>query len=90
MQNPTFGWDLFWRSSTTDGLYGSGLVEYAKTNSPKVTSSWVGTEWTADVRWRIDQHWQVGAVFADFIAGPAVTQAFRQPRHCPHGGSLRR
>ena len=29
----TFGWDSFWRSSTTDGLYGSGLVEYAKTNS---------------------------------------------------------
>ena len=71
----TFGWDLFWRSSTTDGLYGSGLVEYAKTNSPKVTGSWVGTEWTADVRWRIDQHWQVGAVFADFLAGSAVEQA---------------
>jgi hypothetical protein len=69
----TFGWDSFWRSSTTDGLYGSGLVEYAKTSAAK--SSWVGTEWTADVRWRIDQHWQVGTVFADFIAGPAVTQA---------------
>ncbi len=69
----TFGWDLFWRASTTDGLYGSGLVEY--TNTYKATSSWVGTELTTDVRWRIDQHWQVGAVIADFLAGPAVEQA---------------
>ena len=69
----TFGWDSFWRASTTDGLYGSGLVEYA--NTYKATSLWVGTELTTDVRWKIDQHWQVGTVFADFIAGPAVTQA---------------
>ena len=32
----TFGWDLLWRASKTDGLYGSGLVEYAATNSSKV------------------------------------------------------
>jgi hypothetical protein len=69
----TFGWDSFWRASTTDGLYGSGLVEYA--NTYKATSSWVGTELTTDVRWRIDQHWQVGAVVADFLAGSAVEQA---------------
>jgi hypothetical protein len=69
----TFGWDSSWRASTTDGLYGSGLVEYA--NTYKATSSWVGTELTTDVRWRIDQHWQVGAVFADFLAGSVVTQA---------------
>jgi hypothetical protein len=68
----TLGWDSFWRASTTDGLYGSGLVEYA--NTYKATSSWVGTELSADVRWRIDQHWQVGAVFADFLAGAAVEQ----------------
>ena len=71
----TFGWDSLWRASKTDGLYGSGLVEYAATNSSKVASSWVGTEWTADLRWRIDQHWQVGAVVADFVAGSAVTEA---------------
>jgi len=69
----TLGWDSLWRASTTDGLYGSGLVEYAKTST--ATSSWVGTEWSADARWRIDQHWQVGTVFADFVAGPAVTEA---------------
>src|SRR5581483_7477067 len=27
----TFGWDTLWRVSRTDGLYGSGLVQYANT-----------------------------------------------------------
>jgi hypothetical protein len=68
-----FGWDTLWRASTTDGLYGSGMVEYA--NTSKATGSRVGTELSADVRWRIDQHLQVGAIAAEFLAGPAVEQA---------------
>jgi hypothetical protein len=69
----TFGWDTLWRASTSDGLYGSGLVEYANTN--KVTGNRVGTELSADVRWRIDQHLQLGAIAAEFLSGPAVQQA---------------
>ncbi len=69
----TFGWDTLWRASNTDGLYGSGLVQYANTN--KGTSDRVGTELSADVRWRIDQHLTLGAIAAQFMAGPAVQQA---------------
>ena len=69
----TFGWDTLWRASNTDGLYGSGLVQYANTN--KGTSDRVGTELSADIRWRVDQHLTFGAIAAQFIAGPAVQQA---------------
>jgi alginate export protein len=70
----TFGWDSLWRASSSDGLYGSGMVEYANTN--KVSSSRIGTELSADVRWRIDQHLLLGAIAAEFISGPAVQEAF--------------
>lgn len=69
----TFGWDTLWRLSDTDGLYGSGLVEYANTN--KGDSKRVGTELSADVRWRVNQHLLVGAIAAEFLAGPAVREA---------------
>ncbi|MGD0639980.1 MAG: alginate export family protein [Roseiarcus sp.] len=69
----TFGWDTLWRASTTDGLYGSAMVEYPGT--AKATGSRVGTEWSADVRWKLDQHLTVGAIAAEFLAGPAVEQA---------------
>ena len=69
----TFGWDTLWRASSSDGLYGSGLVEYANTNN--VSGARVGTELSADVRWRVDQHLVLGAIAAEFFAGPAVQEA---------------
>jgi hypothetical protein len=69
----TFGWDTLWRASNTDGLYGSGMALYANTN--KVSGSLVGTELSADVRWRVDEHLLVGAIAAEFLAGPAIQQA---------------
>jgi hypothetical protein len=68
------GWDTLWRASQTDGLYGSGMVEYAGTNGTKITGSRVGTELSADVRWRVDQHLIVGAIAAEFMSGPAVKE----------------
>lgn len=69
----TFGWDTLWRASSADGLYGSGMVQYANTN--KVSASRVGTELSADVRWRIDQHLALGAIAAEFLSGPVVQEA---------------
>jgi hypothetical protein len=69
----TFGWDSLWRAATSDGLYGSGLVEYTNTN--KATCNRVGTELSVDVRWRVDQHLLLGAIAAEFLSGPAVQQA---------------
>ena len=68
-----FGWDTLWRASMTDGLYGSGMVQYAGTSTTH--GSRVGTELSADIRWRIDQHLQVGAIAAEFFSAPAVTEA---------------
>ena len=68
-----FGWDNLWRASTTDGLYGSGMTEYANTN--KATSKRIGTELSVDLRYRYDQHLTMGAIAADMLVGPAVEQA---------------
>jgi hypothetical protein len=68
-----FGWDTLWRASTTDGLYGSGMTMYPGT--ARVSGARVGTELSADVRWRVNQHLVLGAIFAEFLSGPAVTEA---------------
>jgi hypothetical protein len=68
-----FGWDTLWRASTTDGLYGSGMTQYP--NTARVSGRQVGTELSADIRWRINQHLLLGAIFAEFFAGPAVQEA---------------
>ncbi|CAH2602608.1 Alginate export family protein [Rhodovastum atsumiense] len=67
------GWDMLWRMSTTDGLYGSGMTMYPGTN--RVTASRVGTEVSFDIRWRPTQHLTLGAIAAEFRAGPAITAA---------------
>ena len=69
----TLGWDNLWRASSSDGLYGSGMALYANTN--KATASRVGTELSADIRWRYGRHLQFGAIAAEFLSGPAVQQA---------------
>jgi len=68
-----FGWDTLWRASTSDGLYGSAMSQYPGT--ARVSGRKVGTELSADVRWRIDRHLVLGAIFAEFFAGPAVQEA---------------
>ncbi len=67
------GFDSLWRNSTTDGLYGSGLSEFVNTN--KARSAKVGNEASADVRWQVDRHLQLGAIVAELFAGPAMTEA---------------
>jgi hypothetical protein len=71
--NVILGLDLLWRSSTTDGLYGSGMTEIVGTN--KVSGLRVGSEFSIDTRWQVDQFWQLGAILAQFYAGPALTEA---------------
>jgi hypothetical protein len=68
-----FGWDTLWRTSLHDGLYGSAETLFPGTN--KTTGSRVGTELSADVRWRLDRHLTLGAIFAELFAGPAITEA---------------
>jgi hypothetical protein len=68
-----FGWDTLWRASTTDGLYGSAMVEYTNTN--KATSSRIGKELSADVRWQVDKHLSLGVIGTEFLAGPAIQEA---------------
>ena len=69
------GYDMLWRASTADGLYGSGQTLFAGTNGAKVTASRVGEETSADVRVRVDEHLTLGAIAAVMKAGPALTEA---------------
>jgi hypothetical protein len=67
------GYDTLWRTSTHDYLYGSGMVPYPRTNRPD--AKFVGHEPSVDVRWRPDEHLTIAAIYATFLAGPAVTNA---------------
>ncbi len=71
--NVVLGLDLLWRSSLSDGLYGSGMSEFA--NTSKVSGSRVGTEYSVDVRYQLDPHIQLGAILAEFYVGPALREA---------------
>ena len=66
------GWDNLWRVSSTDSLYGSGMVAYANTSA--APGSKVGTETSVDARWQVDQHLSVGAIAAHFAAGSAIIE----------------
>jgi hypothetical protein len=68
------GYDMLSRVSSTDGLYGSGLSQYK--NTAKVTASGVGSELSADVRWKASASLQFGVIVAQFNSGPAVQEAF--------------
>jgi len=67
------GYDMLWRSSTKDGLYGSGFNSLANTRT--ATGSRIGSEFSIDTRWQYNQFLQLGAIFAYFDAGPALTTA---------------
>jgi len=65
------GYDMLWRASTSDALYGSGFV--ALPNTSKATGSRVGSEVSLDVRWQVNPFLQLGGILAQFQAGPALT-----------------
>ncbi len=66
-------WDVLWRSSTRDALYGSGMIAYPGT--AKASAAGVGNETSLDIRWQVDRHLTLGTIYAHFQAGPAITEA---------------
>jgi hypothetical protein len=67
------GYDMLWRASTRDGLYGSGFSTLPGTRA--ATGSRIGSEISLDVRWQVNPHLQLGGIVAQFQAGPAITTA---------------
>ncbi|HET6514890.1 MAG TPA: alginate export family protein [Thermodesulfovibrionales bacterium] len=65
-------WDFFWRESTHDGLYNSGLslVRSSKNSS----ASFVGSQPQAVLEWDIDRHFTFVAIYAHFFAGPFIKE----------------
>jgi len=57
----------------TDILYDTGMVQYA--NTAKSGRTRIGTELSADVRWRVNQHLVLGAIVAESISGPVISGA---------------
>ena len=74
-----FGYDMLWRASTTDGLYGSGMTLFTGTNAAKVTAARIGEETSFDLRWHVDKHLSVGGIACYMTAGPALAAATGQP-----------
>jgi hypothetical protein len=73
------GYDMLWRASTADGLYGSGEALFAGTSAKSVTGARIGEESSFDIRWRVDPHLSVGAIAAHMTAGPALAEAGGKP-----------
>lgn len=73
------GYDMLWRDSTADGLYGSGETLFTGTSAKNVTGARIGEESSFDIRWRVDQHLSVGAIAAHMTAGPALAEAGGKP-----------
>jgi hypothetical protein len=48
------------------------MVEIPGSN--KASSSFIGTELSADIRWQVDFHLQLGAILAELYTGPALTE----------------
>jgi hypothetical protein len=71
--NVVLGYDMLWRASTRDGLYGSGFTLLTNTN--KVGGERVGSEYSLDVRWQVNTFLQLGAILAQFQSGDAITNA---------------
>jgi hypothetical protein len=65
------GYDMLWRASTSDALYGSNFI--ALPNTAKATGSRIGSEISLDARWQVNTFLQLGGIIAQFQAGPALT-----------------
>jgi hypothetical protein len=67
------GYDMLWKASTSDYLYGSAMSQFL--NSNKGTGVRIGTELSLDVRWQVNPFLQLGGIIADLKAGPALQEA---------------
>ncbi len=66
-------WDLFWRQSLHDGVYGvavnvvrSGLTSHAR---------YIGSALSSEVEWRIDRHITLAGAYTYFFAGPFLRES---------------
>jgi len=60
-------WDVFWRQSTRDGLYGNAVNLVRSSGASR--ARFVGSQLQTALEWRIDRHVTVTLVYAHFFTG---------------------
>lgn len=69
----TTGIDFLWRQSTQDAFYRVPLIPLVR--SSQSNARYIGTEFSLDAGWQVDQHLKVSAAYVHFFAGPVITDA---------------
>jgi hypothetical protein len=67
-------WDVFWRYSVDDGVYGSGGNVLVGTTGG---SRYIGNQLGAEVEWEVDRHTTMKLAWSRFFAGSYLEQSGR-------------
>jgi hypothetical protein len=65
-------WDVFWRQSLQDGIYGNA-VNLLRTGQ-RSRARFIGSQASVQVEWRVERHTTLMAVYSHFLAGPFLRQ----------------
>jgi hypothetical protein len=66
------GWDVFWRESLHDGLYGNAVNLVRSGQRSRARS--IGSQASVQVEWQVKRHTTLTAVYSHFIAGPFLRE----------------
>jgi hypothetical protein len=66
-------YDVFWRESLQDGVYGKGvnLLRSGLENQAR----FIGSQSSIGIYWQFDRHFSLSAAYAHFFAGPFLTES---------------
>jgi hypothetical protein len=62
-------WDVFWRYSTDDGIYGSGGNVLRGTDG---SSRFIGHQPSIGIEWQIERHATFNAAYSHFFSGDYI------------------
>lgn len=79
------GYDLFWRNSLHDGVYGLGgnLLRTGRENPQR----YIGDQLSASIVWRATRHLDVSLAYAYFFVGPFLSESAIPGRDVQYGSA---
>jgi len=65
-------WDMFWRESVYDGIYGNAVNLVRSGQRSRARS--IGSQVSLQVEWQVERHTMLSAVYSHFVAGPFLRE----------------
>jgi hypothetical protein len=65
-------WDVFWRQSLQDGIYGNAvnLLRSGQQSRARL----IGSQASVQAEWQVERHTTLSAVYSHFVAGPFLRE----------------